>query len=1333
VSANDNGAVYSCVVSMPGSSATSQEAILTVNARTGGLSCGFLVFESYECGGGTAVSRLTSSPLFPGSPRERLYLTAFDTRTVYPNDSKDNYGARIRGYFIPPTSGNWIFYLRSDDSSQLFLSPNMDPAAKVMLTEEPGCCAGFGAHASSAIPLVAGQAYYIEALYKEGGGGDYCQVAAKLESDPTIPDTLRPIPGAWLAAVVDGEGASLAINSQPQSTKVCLSLGGNDPETLLNENFGGGDGAGSVTDFNGPFEGPWTYNAGRGTWGSAGQNAELGRAPSTRLTFGPYAVTKSGNVRLSFEHRYSFEGDYWDGGQVRVSVNGGPFVAVPSAAFASGGYNGSVNGSSASELNSQPSFVLDSPNYGGDQFIASVADLGVFLAGDTIRVQFLAAYDTNTRQGNPAWEVTSLGLTEGIGGANVASFNVGVSATGPGGSANPPVYIQWQRSCGGDWVNIPGASSSTYTFSPRLADNGCKFRAIVCIPGGNALSSEATLAVVQPNTPPSYVAPSTFQSYEDAAMTVSGFLSNLQPDSISSTEGSFVSDFTGTGTPVIFTSSTFDSLPPGAAMVGSAYIGGGRLHLTDAQNSQFGALLTGFDPNPRNAYSVSWTEYVGGGTCCGGNGADGYSLNIANDLQLSGFPAEEGTGTGVSLLFDTWDNGGGEAPAINLKWQGNIIASAPIDVSQDNASPVFRPVSFSVTAAGQATLVYNGNTVFNNVSLPGWAPQSNLRILLGARTGGANDNHHIDDMVLTGLAPVLVVPPPPPAGSVVYGSAYLGDGVLHITDAINGASGAFVVDDLLGGAPLGSFTMDFSARVGGGTAPPADGFAVSIAGNLPAGTWPIAEEGEGNGLSVCFDIFDNGGGEAPAIDIKWQGATIAHTSVPSLETGDAFVPVSIKLDPDGTLDLVVAGTPVYTDLVTGYVPINGAKFGIGGRTGGLNANQWIDNLNIQASAVNPGDAEASQTITVTVANDNPGLFSVPPAISGDGTLTYTPVANACGTAKLTIVAMDNGGTDPDCGGRDTAEPTEVTLTIVAVNDCPVSAPLSVSVQEGGSTPVVLSATDADANGCGLPLSGFVIVNPPARGTLSGTAPNLVYTPAPDYPNACGHNNGADSFTYAATDGQCIGDAVTVTITVVEVNDCPTARIYNGIVWTPPGVAASTVEYVVSANGSNAVVILDGSLSSDVECDPITYAWYLNGSVVPYASTVIATNVLPLGQHSIQLVVDDSQCVGMSTITLEVISPADAVNLLIDEITNSNLERREQRPLIASLKVAIASFDREGAVSGVNQLNSILNKISAQIAKDYPTEAALLTAQIESIIAAVRAAGMLDGIPGQANR
>jgi hypothetical protein len=54
---------------------------------------------------------------------------------------------------------------------------------------------------------------------------------------------------------------------------------------------------------------------------------------------------------------------------------------------------------------------------------------------------------------------------------------------------------------------------------------------------------------------------------------------------------------------------------------------------------------------------------------------------------------------------------------------------------------------------------------------------------------------------------------------------------------------------------------------------------------------------------------------------------------------------------------------------------------------------------------------------------------------------------------------------------------------------------------------------------------FVVLSQPAHGTLSGTAPNLTYTPAAGYV-------GPDSLTFKVNDGQAESDVATISITVV---------------------------------------------------------------------------------------------------------------------------------------------------------------------------------------------------------
>ena len=65
-----------------------------------------------------------------------------------------------------------------------------------------------------------------------------------------------------------------------------------------------------------------------------------------------------------------------------------------------------------------------------------------------------------------------------------------------------------------------------------------------------------------------------------------------------------------------------------------------------------------------------------------------------------------------------------------------------------------------------------------------------------------------------------------------------------------------------------------------------------------------------------------------------------------------------------------------------------------------------------ATGISAGPAnESSQTVSFVVTNNtNTALFSAGPAVSPTGVLTYTPAANANGSATVTLKITDNGGT-----------------------------------------------------------------------------------------------------------------------------------------------------------------------------------------------------------------------------------------------------------------------------------------------------------------------------------
>jgi hypothetical protein len=127
---------------------------------------------------GSTVSNLTSNANYPNNPTGRELSKSFEGPTGW----SDTYGTRIRGYLHPTTSGSYTFWIASDDNSELWLSTTSSPANKVKIASVTGYTNEYQwdkypSQKSSVKSLVAGQSYYIEALHKEGSGGDSVAVA----------------------------------------------------------------------------------------------------------------------------------------------------------------------------------------------------------------------------------------------------------------------------------------------------------------------------------------------------------------------------------------------------------------------------------------------------------------------------------------------------------------------------------------------------------------------------------------------------------------------------------------------------------------------------------------------------------------------------------------------------------------------------------------------------------------------------------------------------------------------------------------------------------------------------------------------------------------------------------------------------------------------------------------------------------------------------------------------------------------------------------------------------------------------------------------------------
>lgn len=212
------GATYTLTVNNVKDTATAGNTIAANSQftfRSYVLSFGFLTMSIWDNIGGTAVANLTDDARYQaGTPDQtRIVAGRFDSQPTY---QAENYGAQIDGFLVPTQSGNYDFFLRSDDASQLWLSTDDKVANLEMLAEETGCCQAFlepGAVQTSwyQVALTANRRYAIRVLLKEGGGGDYVQVAWRRDTDTTPAANLTPIPGKYLATYANPVGATINI------------------------------------------------------------------------------------------------------------------------------------------------------------------------------------------------------------------------------------------------------------------------------------------------------------------------------------------------------------------------------------------------------------------------------------------------------------------------------------------------------------------------------------------------------------------------------------------------------------------------------------------------------------------------------------------------------------------------------------------------------------------------------------------------------------------------------------------------------------------------------------------------------------------------------------------------------------------------------------------------------------------------------------------------------------------------------------------------------------------------------------------------------------------
>jgi len=240
---------------------------------------------------------------------------------------------------------------------------------------------------------------------------------------------------------------------------------------------------------------------------------------------------------------------------------------------------------------------------------------------------------------------------------------------------------------------------------------------------------------------------------------------------------------------------------------------------------------------------------------------------------------------------------------------------------------------------------------------------------------------------------------------------------------------------------------------------------------------------------------------------------------------------------------------------------------------------------------------------------------------------------------------------PACGGGSDSN-----------NLPPAANDQSLSTAEDTPVPVVLTGSDPEGGSL-----SYSVSQPPLHGNLSGTAPNLTYTPDTNF-------NGADQFTFVVNDGISSSSAATIALTISPVNDAPVAspQVVTTLEDTPIAIVLAGTD--VDGNSLTFLVLsgpANGTLSGTPPsltytpqsnfngADSITFRasdGLLNSSSATVTINVTAVNDSPIAVQdvaetpvntpiTISVLVNDTDIEGDGLIVSSIVQPTHGVAVL----------------------------------------------------------------------------------------
>ncbi len=446
-----------------------------------------------------------------------------------------------------------------------------------------------------------------------------------------------------------------------------------------------------------------------------------------------------------------------------------------------------------------------------------------------------------------------------------------------------------------------------------------------------------------------------------------------------------------------------------------------------------------------------------------------------------------------------------------------------------------------------------------------------------------------------------------------------------------------------------------------------------------------------NIVPAGLTIVDASGGTISGNIVTWNVGSLSSGGWNSFTltltpptTGGTFTNIAASVA--ATYDPVATnnnGTAVGGSVITVVAPLNVAPTLNAISNPTINENAGLQTVNLSGITAGGG---ASQALTVTAISSNPGLVPNPTvgytSPNATGTLTFTPAANAFGTATVTVIVHDNGGTAN--GGVDSVTNT-FTVTINFVNQPPsFTAGANQTVLENAAAQTVANwATSISAgppNESSQTVTFHVSNN---NSSLFSAPPAISSTGTLTYTPATNANGSATVTVYlqdnggTANGGHDTSATNTFTITVTPVNQPPSfslltnnvAVLENGGVQSvplatnispgPANESSQTVAFLVGNNNNSLFSVQPAiSASGTLTFTPAANAngtatvtvyaqdngGTANGGVDTSAAQTFAITITPVNQPPTLNAISNlttNENSGLQTVNLSGITPGPA--------------------------------------------------------------------------------------------